>query len=145
MLLKILRQSERKRLIPTEDLTSDLNSETDFHSSRSNINTKLGGGGVSASSSSSAGGGAVAAAAAGLTTTDRNNFSRSSMKIAFDGNNKDASRSSKINGYSLDDEIKTPDFDSPYAFQVSIIPILLSHPLPSNLCLFLTRDSLTCK
>jgi hypothetical protein len=34
---KITRQSERRRLMPTEDLTSDLNSDIDFQSSQTSF------------------------------------------------------------------------------------------------------------
>ena len=37
----MMRQSERRRLAPVEDLTSDLNSETDFNHSTASISSSV--------------------------------------------------------------------------------------------------------
>ena len=89
----MLRQSERRRLMPTEDLTSDLNSETDFNT---NVNTN--------NSSFSSPAKKHHSNSLGV-KSDRGN-----MKFDFNGHANN----------TTEDEIKTPDFDADYAFQVKI-------------------------
>lgn len=79
-----MRQSERRRVIPTQDLTSDLNSERDFST---NNDSFVSYGNVTKSN-------------------------RSSMKFDFN---------EKKNSKFQEDEIKTPDFDHNFIFQVNLL------------------------
>ena len=71
--------------MPTEDLTSDLNSEADFNSvkQRNKNNKKM---------------------------------DRSSMQIDLNGDSHNNNNNNNIN---TEDDIKTPDFEVDYAFQVN--------------------------
>lgn len=94
--------------MPTEDLTSDLNSETDFNTNVNTLGQQHGPLGSSTDRVGSFGSrGAIGGAGAGPGV-----YSRSNMQI--DLNTRDKS--------NLNDEIKTPDFDSNYAFQVTFYP-----------------------
>jgi len=102
---QIMRQSERRRLKPTVDLTSDLNSDADFKSNLSN----------SSSSSSSA-------------RIRHNNEQgpkandmmsrRANMQIDLSQAPTEAHGGGQQS--HQDDDIKTPDFDIDYAFQEHI-------------------------
>jgi hypothetical protein len=88
--------------MPTEDLTSDLNSETDFNTNNNNNNNAL------------------------FNSSARNKQQhhsldhRANMQIDFSQPGRVAhSNNNYNNNQSLDDEIKTPDFDADYAFQDS--------------------------
>lgn len=85
-----MRQSERRRLVPVEDLTSDLNSETDFNHSTCSI-----------------------ASSARNKNVQKPLSNRNTMQL-------DLKSDSNYNNRRADssDDIKTPDFDD--AFQVNI-------------------------
>lgn len=90
-----MRQSERRRLVPVEDLTSDLNSETDFNHSTCSI-----------------------------ASSARNRHVPSVQKPLSNRNTMQLDLKSDINynrRADSSDEIKTPDFDD--AFQVTKLSV----------------------
>ena len=90
-----MRQSERRRLKPAEDLTSDLNSETDFNTS-------------------------VSSSVRQHQTSANMKFNRGNMQINLTNDHQNGLNQRQSN-QSFDDDIKTPDFDANYAFQVSYL------------------------
>ena len=89
--MKLSRQSERRRLKPAEDLVSDLNSEADFNSLSSNTNIRA--------------------------TRPQSSLSRTSnnkMQIDLKVNNNTNNQTTND-----DYDIKTPDIDVDYIFQVN--------------------------
>ena len=99
-----MRQSERRRLKPTVDLTSDLNSDADFKSNLSN------------SSSSSSSARIRHNNEQGPKANDMMNR-RANMQIDLSQTHAEAHSGGQQS--HQDDDIKTPDFDIDYAFQVS--------------------------
>ena len=87
--------------MPTEDLTSDLNSETDFNTNLNAQNASFGSSVRPHLPHHKVNGNNI------------NSSDRGSMQIDLNGNSN-----KKSNNSSLEDEIKTPDFDADYAFQV---------------------------
>ena len=89
--------------MPTEDLTSDLNSETDFNTNANTNNSSF-------------------------TSSVRNHqkpkgnelikSERINMKIDFNNSTNHINNNNNNNNNSIEDEIKTPDFDADYGFQV---------------------------
>ncbi len=77
--------------MPTEDLTSDLNSETDFNANNSSFTSS-----------------------ARKRNHNQPQHDRINMKIDFN------SSSTTNHNNNIEDEIKTPDFDADYGFQVYI-------------------------
>lgn len=89
-----MRQSERRRLVPVEDLTSDLNSETDFNHSVSSISSSV-----------------------------RNHNNRKRQTPITNNNRSNMRLDVKTDEHASCDDIKTPDFDVDSAFQVTNILI----------------------
>jgi len=100
----VLRQSERRKLMPNEDLTSDLNSDNDFSERNDSFGSKN------------------RRSQLQISLADANNNKRKSTKVqapVFSAYNQQApviSNQTSQATYS-DDDIKTPDIDIDYVFQ----------------------------
>jgi len=101
---QVLRQSERRKLMPNEDLTSDLNSDNDFSERNDSFGSKN------------------RRSQLQISLADANNNKRKSTKVqapVFSAYNQQApviSNQTSQATYS-DDDIKTPDIDIDYVFQ----------------------------
>ena len=89
-----MRQSERRRLVPVEDLTSDLNSETDFNHSTCSIGSSV------------------------RHRHNNNNTDKTRTNMNNSSNARGMQLDLKGGQSNCHEDIKTPDFDVDEAFQV---------------------------